>query len=137
MTGADRWHEVGRTDNAVIYLADDRVLVVVPNCDTQDDDATARQSLEFQRAFWARRGSSGAAVILMDRVLVQTREARLVYETEPDLSRIDGFALVTSSPFGRALASVFMGLRRPPVPTRMFSDVNSAIDWARQLGGAP
>lgn len=126
-----QWLELGRTDNASFYAAHEGVIVVVPDCDCVDDEDTARQSIRFQRDFWRAQDSPGVAVVLMDRIANQTKGARRVYQDRGGMERIAGFALVSSSAFGRAVASVFMGLTRPPVPTRMFSDLPAALTWAR------
>jgi len=136
MSGIDpTWPVLGRTDNATFHAASSRVIVVVPDAGCTDDENTARQSVQFQRDHWRAHETSGTAIILMDQVSHQTREARRVYQsnTEVDTRTINGFALISSSVFGRAVASVFMGLARPPVPTRMFADVPGALEWANAI----
>ncbi len=127
------WSVLGRTDNASFHAVSPRVMVVAPDEGCTDDEPTAQQSVAFQRAHWHREKTSGVAIILMDRVSHQTKGARRVYqsEVEVDVGAINGFALVTNSVFGRAVASVFLGLSRPPVPTRMFGRVAAALVWAR------
>ncbi|MCH9682795.1 MAG: hypothetical protein K0V04_15270 [Deltaproteobacteria bacterium] len=134
MTAIDpSWAALGRSDNAAFFAALPRVLVVAPDDGCTDDEQTARQSLMFQREHWQRQGTPGAAVVLMDRVAHQTKAARRVYQTDVDLEWVTGFGLVTHSVFGRAVASVFMGLTQPPVPTRMFGKVEQALHWASGL----
>lgn len=123
------WAVLGRTDNATIYSVAQRILAVAPDAGCTDDEHTARQSIEFQRSHWVDQRSRGAAVIFMDRVGHQTKGARRVYQTEVDVAVITAFALVGGSVFGRAVASVFMGLTRPPVPTQMFASATSALKW--------
>jgi hypothetical protein len=38
--------------------------------------------------------------------------------------------------FGRAVASVFIGLHPPRVPTRLFGTMKQALEWARAMAGA-
>jgi len=124
------WPVLGRTDNATFVLADPGVVVVVPDEGCTDDESTARQSIAFQHAHWRAQGRRGAAIVLMDRVGHQTKAARRVYQTEADATLLHRFALVSSSVFGYAVASVFMGLARPAVPTRMFGSLARALRWA-------
>lgn len=131
MTLDPSWPVLGRTDNATFLLADPGVLVVVPDEGCVDDESTARQSIAFQQAHWRTQARCGAAVVLMDRVGHQTRTARRVYQTEVDASLLGRFALVSCSLFGHAVASVFMGLSRPAIPTRMFGNLARALEWAR------
>lgn len=125
------WPFLGRTDNATFYLADPRAILVAPDEGCPDDESTARQSIALQAAYWEARGSRGATIVLMDRVVHQTREARRVYQVEVNPVRFTVCGLVSSSVFGRAVASVFVGLSRPAVPTRMFGSVAQALEWAR------
>ncbi|MEX1365658.1 MAG: hypothetical protein AB1Z98_21195 [Nannocystaceae bacterium] len=133
MSEYQRFALLGRTDNASFRLADAGVVVVVPDDGCTDDEHTARQSVTMQQEHWRTIGHRGAAIVLMDRVAHQTKDARRVYQTEVDPELIAGFGLVTRSVFGRAIASVFMGLARPVVPTRMFGDLDEALRWARRL----
>jgi len=125
------WPVLGRTGNASFLLADPHVIVVVPDEGCTDDRATARESVILQHEYWKAQGSYGVAVVLIDRVGHQTRDARGVYQYDVDPALICGFGLVARSPFGRAVASVFLGLARPLVPTRMFVNLEAALTWGR------
>jgi hypothetical protein len=125
------WPTLGRTHNATFHLAGPRIIVVAPHDGCTDDEVTARQSIAFQHAHWRAQDGKGATVVLMDRVSHQTKGARRVYQAEVDATLITGFALVSSSVFGRAVASVFMGLARPLIPTRMFANLSHALQWAK------
>jgi len=125
------WPVLGRTDNATFYLADPRVIVVAPDEGCTDDETTARQSIGFQQSYWKTHGRRGAAVVLMDRVNHQTRDARRVYQEEVDSTLVTAFGLVSGTMFGNAVGSVFLGLARPAIPTCMFGDVAAALQWVR------
>lgn len=125
------WPFLGRTNNATFYLADPRAIVVVPDEGLPDDEVTARQSVALQAAHWQARGQRGATIVLMDRVVHQSKDARRVYQVEVNPASFTVCGLVSSSVFGRAVASVFVGLSRPAVPTRMFGSVDQALQWAR------
>jgi hypothetical protein len=129
------WTALGRTDNASFHLAEPHIIVIAPDEGGTDDETTARQSVAKQHEHWRAHGGRGSAIVLMDRVGHQTKGARQVYQTEVDPQLITGFALVTRSVFGRAVAAVFMGLARPVVPTRMFGSLEAALQWARAHNG--
>lgn len=131
------WPVLGRTDNATFYLADPRIIVVAPDEGCTDDEPTARQSVELQIAHWQAQGVRGATIVLMDRVVHQSKAARRVYQIEVNSQRFTVCGLVSSSVFGRAIASVFLGLSRPPLPTRMFGSLAQALQWARAQHDAP
>jgi hypothetical protein len=73
----------------------------------------------------------------MDPVLEQDAGARTVYRDLPDPAFQVCFALVGSSAFGRAVGSVFLGLSRPRVPTRMFGSFEEAVAWIREKLAQP
>ncbi|MCO4763463.1 MAG: hypothetical protein KC502_18240 [Myxococcales bacterium] len=125
------WEHFASTDNAELYQVELGVLAVVPHDASHDTADTARQSVEAQHTFLRERGQRGGTIVFMDAVLKQDAAARAVYREFPDPAFIAGFALVGSTAFGRAVASVFLGLSRPPVPTRMFSDARTASRWLR------
>lgn len=132
MTSIDpRWPVIGRTDNATFYLADPRIIIVVPDEGHPDDETTARQSVALQVAHWQAQGIRGATIVLMDRVVHQSKDARRVYQTDVNAKHFTVCGLVSSSVFGRAVASVFVGLSRPPIPTRMFGTITQAVQWAQ------
>lgn len=126
------WEKVGATDNAEFFAVEPGVLAVVPHEGCVDDEDTARQSVEFQHAYWRDQGRAGSALIFMDRVRDSASGARRVYGELPDPALIRGFALIGGTVFGRAVASVFIGLSRPAAPTKMFGDVERARIWLRQ-----
>lgn len=128
-----KWTEVGRTDNATFYEIEPRILAVVPEDGCTDDENTATQSVEFQHTYWRDMKMTGCAVIYMDNIRDSKAGARKVYGKLPDSKLINGFALIGGTVFGRAVASVFIGLSRPSAPTRMFGDLQQALLWARQL----
>ncbi|MDA1185566.1 MAG: hypothetical protein O2930_13105 [Acidobacteria bacterium] len=128
----DQWQEVGRNESARYYLAEEGVIVVLPYEDMVDTETSARAAVKLQIDYWKGAGRPGASVVLVDPVGHQEAGARRVYQREIDPEWHTCVALVTSSFFGRAVASVFLGLARPPVPTTMFVDLDAALSWARQ-----
>jgi hypothetical protein len=137
-----RWTKLGSTDNADMYEVEPGVLAVVPHEGCADTAETARQSVEFQHRHWAEAGRGGGAVVFVDRIRDQSAGARQVYGSLPDAARVTGFALVGGTVFGRAVASVFLGLNPPAAPTKLFGDLDAALAWLRErnrqgAGGLP
>lgn len=126
------WQQVGSISTAHYYLAADGTIVVVPFQDCVDTEETARAGIVLQAEYWLSAGRRGAIVVLMDPIQHQEAGARRVYQREIDPAWCTCVALVTASVFGRSVASIFVGLARPSVPTRMFADVDTALRWAQQ-----
>ncbi|MEO0604504.1 MAG: hypothetical protein AAF211_23925 [Myxococcota bacterium] len=123
---------VGTTANARFLLVRPRVIAVVPVPGCVDVAETARASIELQMAYWQSRGEAGGSVIFMDAIVEQDKGARAAYVDLPDPRWFTGFGLVGGTRFGRAVASVFLGLRKPPVPTRFFATSPDAVAWVER-----
>ena len=132
----DRWKHVGSSSNAEFYVIEPEILGVVPQERCEDNAETARESLAFQDKHWRSVGHRGAAVIFMDRVLVQDGGARSVYEEESHGIYTTCFALVGETFFGIVTASVFTGLKRPAIPTQVFRSLEDALPWIAESNRA-
>lgn len=67
-------------------------------------------------------------LIDMTTVKSMSRAARQEYATKGS-EKPTAVALVSSSLASRIIANFFMGLNKPPVPTRVFNDFASAKKW--------
>ena len=126
------WSPIGRSGNAEFFEVEPGVLAVVPFDESADTSETAAESIRIQLAHLRARGQRAGTVVFMDRIGAQSSGARDVYRNDPDPTFQTGFALVGSTMFGRAVASVFMGLHPPRVPTRTFGTLEEALAWIRQ-----
>jgi len=125
------WTAIGRSDNADFYQIEDGLLAVVPFDGCVDDAATARQSVQMQHDHLQATGRRAAVLVFMDRVVEQNSSARAVYRDMPDPALVIAYALIGGTAFGRAVASIFIGISPPRVPTKMFGSFEDAVAWAR------
>jgi hypothetical protein len=130
------WTLLGASSNAEFYAITDDIIGVVPAEQCTDDQGSARESLAFQEAHWRAVGHRGAAVVFMDRVLVQDGGARAVYQDESHGILSTCFALVGETFFGKVTASVFTGLTKPSIPTRVFRSLAEAEPWIIEMNRA-
>ncbi len=134
MTAPDpSWKPLGPTDNADWYQIQDDLIAIVPRENARDTEASARESIAIQQRHWRSVGRRGAVVVFMDNLLDQDSGARAVYMNESDPSCTTCYALVGESLFAQAVASVFTGLARPQVPTRMFRSLAEALPWIDEM----
>lgn len=129
------WTKFGQSSNASFYELDPQVLVVVPVDGTTDDARTAHESVRLQLEHLRSHARRAGVVVMMDHVAEQDSAARAVYRDEPDPAFQACFALVGGTPFGRAIASIFIGLHPPRVPTKMFGTFEEAVAWCRTMTG--
>jgi hypothetical protein len=72
---------------------------------------------------------------LMDirRARSLSREARSYFAGEESAVVFAATALLVSSPLSRAIGNFFLGLNKPKMQTRLFTDENEALTWLRGL----
>ena len=133
MTADPGWKSLGATDNADWYQIRDDLIAIVPRENARDTEASARESIATQRRHWETVGRRGAVVVFMDNLLDQDSGARAVYMGESDPTCTTCYALVGESVFAQAVGSVFTGLARPQVPTRMFRTIDEAMPWIEEM----
>jgi hypothetical protein len=129
---ASAWTRIGRSGNADFFEIEPGALAVIPFDGSSDTAGTASESIRIQLAHLRASGRRAGTVVFMDPVASQDAGAREVYHNAPDPMFQTRFALVSSSMFGRAVSSVFIGLHPPRVPTRMFGTLEEALAWIRQ-----
>ena len=60
-----------------------------------------------------------------------TREARQFYSRKESMDIITALALFVESPISKVLANFYLGLNKPPCPTRLFTSEDEAREWLR------
>ncbi len=127
-----QWKSIGKTDNADFFEIAPNILGVLPFEGSTDSETTARQSVKLQLEYLRPLGMRAGIVVFMDPILEQDAGARRIYRDLPDPAFQICYALVGGTGFGRAVGSVFLGLSRPRVPTKMFSTLEEALKWIRE-----
>jgi hypothetical protein len=62
-----------------------------------------------------------------------TKEARDHFSLRGRESRVICFAILVDSPLSRIIGNFFMGLNKPRVPARLFTDLEQALAWCRNF----
>ena len=133
MSDASEFVSVGKTATTDFTIADPDILIGTPKPGTVDNVESAKANVEFEGNYARELGKRICVVILVDNLLAQDAETRRVYTEGLGEDSIYGVALVSGNSMGRAIASFFMGLSKPKVPTKMFDSIQSAIAWARSI----
>jgi hypothetical protein len=71
-------------------------------------------------------------IIDLTRIRSMNRESRAVYGGRRGAQAYSAIAILASSQLGRAIGNFFLGLNKPPVPTRLFSSLGEARAWLQQ-----
>jgi len=124
---------VGRTDNTSYFRLDPDLLIVLPDTGLKDNGASAIANTDFQLRYAAELGRPVAVVVHMTSLLSQDADARHTYAERMDPALFYAAALVAGNPISRAIASFFLGLTKPKIPTRVHPSYDAAIAWAATM----
>jgi hypothetical protein len=71
--------------------------------------------------------------MIVDTTLAKsiTKEARDYFSMKGRESKIVAFAILINSPLSKIIANFFMGLNKPRVPVKLFTDEDLAIEWCK------
>jgi len=133
MSNISEFEIVGKTDTTDFSIADADILIGTPKPGTVDNPEAAKVNVEFEGNDARKLGKRICVVILVDNLLAQDAETRRIYTEGLGEEDLYGVALVSGKSLGRAIASFFMGLSKPKVPTKIFDSVESAIEWAQSI----
>lgn len=127
-----RWTPIGSTTLCDCYAVNSHLMVMVPHEGMRDSAETAREQVGFQDAYWTKLGHAGCVAVFMDNIVDQDVGARDVYAEKTHGAMTLGYALIGSTFWGRAIAAVYTGLKKPPIPTRFFASLEEAMPWIEE-----
>ena len=125
----EQWKPLGRTFNTHYFLLADDVMIVLPNKGLKDDGASARVNMDYQTAYARLVGRRCCVIVVIDSLTSQDSEARRIYAAGMNPALFYAVGLIVTNPLARAIGSFFLGLTRPPVPTKLFESVEEAAAW--------
>lgn len=76
-------------------------------------------------------GTPRPVLVDMSKARGMDRGARMYFAGAETARHESAAALIVKSPLTRALGNFFMGLNKPLVPTRLFSEETEALEWLR------
>ncbi|MDH5491609.1 MAG: hypothetical protein OEY14_06630 [Myxococcales bacterium] len=121
-----------REEGVRFYRLPDGVIVIVPPDRDIEDGVRAARSRELMLGMAAADGRPLRVAVLMDQLAGQEPAARKVWAEQISTDWYERCALISSSLMARAIVSFFNGLRRPPVPTKVFSTIEEGLLWLRE-----
>jgi hypothetical protein len=123
------WTPLESTSKCDCYAVTPYLAVMVPHEGMRDTVESAREHVAWQDTYWKKLGHPGCVAIYMDPIVDQEPAARDVYALETDKALTLGYALIGNTFWGRTIAAVYTGLKKPPVPTRFFAKLEDAMPW--------
>lgn len=112
-----------------IWKEDDGIVRIVSNEDTESTISTVKEELEI----FKKLGGGKKILIIGDAtgVVRMTKEARDFVSSEEAGKVVGKMAGLSHSTTGKLISNFVIKVHKPKVPTKMFSDVDTAIKWLK------
>jgi hypothetical protein len=130
------WTPLDGTSKCDCFAVSPHLVVMVPHRGMRDTVESAREHVAWQDAYWRAEGRSGCVAIFMDNIVDQETAAREVYAKETTKTLTLAYALIGNTFWGRTIAAVYTGLKKPPVPTKFFANLDDAMPWIDEVARA-
>jgi len=78
-------------------------------------------------------GRKRPALVDLRPIKFITREAREYYSGENMTTLVCAAALIVGSPLSRMVGNFFLGMNKPLIPIRLFSEERKAIQWLKKF----
>ena len=119
------------TSTARHWLDDEGILHVVGLPGSAHTLADARENVGVD----GRIAKGGKAPTVIDMRLIESisRDARNYYGGPEAAAIYAAAALIADSPLSRILATFFLGINKPLIPTRLVEGEEAAVAWLRQF----
>ncbi len=78
-------------------------------------------------------GSTFPILVNLKEINYISKEARNHFSMQNRSAGVTAIAMLIKSPGSRIIGNFFLGLNKPTVPTKLFTDKNKAIAWLKQF----
>jgi hypothetical protein len=133
MLDVSQYQQIGSTAGADFYVTDSNILLIIPQAGFVENSQLAQQRSDFLNEYARKAGRKFGIVVVIANILTQDAETRRVYQTQVSNGLYYGLALVVDSALSRAIATFFIGLSKPSVPTQLFGTVEKCIEWFKTI----
>jgi hypothetical protein len=122
-------NEVMETRTAQLYLGKDGISRIIVK---QGAEITIDEIKENFAALSQITASKKAPSLIDLRGIKSiNREARVYLSDEETVSNNSASALLIGSPVSKMIGNFFIGLNKPPYPTKLFTSESKALEWLK------
>lgn len=120
-----------RTNN--IYLDDDRII----RCQLSSGSEIKAEDIKEDFAVFSKLIGDKNAPVLLDLRGIKsvTREAREYVSSPESMRFMSVLALLIGSPISKVVGNFFLGINKPPYPTKIFTSEAKALAWLKEFTG--
>jgi hypothetical protein len=122
-------NEVIEVEGAEVWFGEDGIIRVVS---IPGVEVTLKSVIEVSRH--VKKFSMGKKVpVFVDirGLKSMTREARLFVSGEDAAQAHSAAALLIGSPLSKVIGNFFLGINKPPYPTKLFNSQEKALEWLK------
>ena len=120
-------NEITTSSHKILQLDDGIVKLI---CFTRDETIEkAREALDAFKIISEGKKNPLLADIRQQKSI--SREARMFYSGKEFTDKVTALAFVVESTISKVLANFFLGLNKPPYPTRLFTNEDEATEWLK------
>jgi hypothetical protein len=120
------------TETAFGRFRDDRILEVRCKAGVLETLETAQYNLNLGSKLIGDNARAPMLLVL-GGILGITSEARIFWaESEITAQNVSRLALVLDSYISRVIGNIFIGINKPGIPVKLFTDEEKAIAWLRE-----
>ena len=109
-----------------VWLTEDGIVITIGKSESQDAEA-ARENMAYTKK--AAGGKARPLLVDMTKVRSMSKGAREEYVKQQGELTITAVALLTTSNVSNMIANIFIGLNKPHVPVKLFTDPYKAKEW--------
>jgi hypothetical protein len=117
------------TETGTHYLDDLGIVRTTAFLGVEETLDQAKASIAAIRKVSA--GKKRPLLLDMRPIKSQTREVRTYYASPEASGAYSAAAILVASPMSRMIGNMFIGIGKLPVPTRLFSTEDEAIEWLK------
>lgn len=97
----------------------------------QGAEIVLEDAMENSKAVNSFNGEKYTMIVDTTMAKSISKEARDYFSMKGRDSKVIAFAILINSPLSKIIANFFMGLNKPRVPVRLFTNENDAITWCK------
>ncbi|MCX6175173.1 MAG: STAS/SEC14 domain-containing protein [Ignavibacteriales bacterium] len=116
------------TSSHKIFFLDIGIIKDIPF--TQDETLNkAKEALEAAKKYTGSKKFPLLVDVRQQKSI--SREARHFYSSKEVTDNVTALAFLVESTTSKVLANFFLGLNKPPYPTKLFTNEDEAIEWLK------
>ncbi len=122
-------NEVIETKTAKVWLGDDGIIRAIALPDLKVTLEIIKEVNAHIKKLY--KGKKVPVFADIRGVKSITREARLLPSSEDSVNVCSAAALLIGSPLSKVIGNLFIGLNKPPYPTKLFKKEDEAVEWLK------